>query len=656
MASQFFGLNIAYTGLLANNAALNTTANNISNVHTEGFSRQQTIQQAKDAIRVFQNYGCAGAGVDTLAIERVRDEFYDTKYWNNNQKVGEYGAKEYYMKQVETYLADDESTKGFKTIFDNMMVGGIQELMKDPSSDSAKEQFVGTASALTEFFRNLSGNMEALQRDINKEIKLKVDEINSLAGEIATLNTQINVVELSGGKANELRDRRDLLLDQLSEIVDIQVSETAITDLNNPDRETGAHRMLVKIAGGQTLIDSGEFNGLQCVARSGYEKLHLSDVDGLYNVYWENGQEFNLYNPAMGGALQGLIQMRDGTNGEYFHGEIAAVGTTADGKQDTVTIQVNQEYLQDLNKSNLSDQGGIIRLGNQEFYYESWAYNCNYDEKGKAVYSYTFTLSDGSKNESRVTNDRIGKTAAIGAGLSYQGLPYYMSQMNEWIRSFSYKFNEILKSGYNTAGSAGTMLFTGKHAIDAEQFNMPEDNDYNKFTYADYQDKVKELMADGMSEEDAKVKAGLTITNSDDSYYRLTAKNFTILDALEKNASQLATRKELSDGVEQDDLITELKSMAYDKKQMSFRGSNASEFLQCVLSDVALNASRANIFSQNFKDMAGVIDNQRISISGVDEDEEAINLVKFQNGYSLASKMIQTLTEIYDQLILSTGV
>ncbi len=658
MASQFFGLNIAYTGLLANNAALNTTANNISNVHTEGFSRQQTVQQAQEALRMFQTYGCAGAGVDTLAIERVRDEFYDTKYWNNNQKVGEYGAKEYYMKQIETYFADDAKTTGFKTIFDNMMISGIQELMKDPSSNSAKEQFVGTASALTEYFRNLSGNIEALQKDLNKEIKLKVDEINSLAGEIATLNTQINVVELSmqGTVANELRDRRDLLLDQLSEIVDIQVAEHPIMDLNNPDRETGANRFLVKIAGGQILVDTGEFNGLQCVARSNYEKTFQTDSEGLYDVYWENGQKFNLYNPAMGGTLQGLIQMRDGSNGEYFHGGITEIGTTQDGSRDTVTINVEAEYLQNLSMSNLSDNGGIIKLGNQEYYYDSWSYNCTFDDKGNAVYSYTFTLSDSSKNPGRVTNDRVGKDASIGAGLRYQGIPYYMNQMNEWIRSFSQKFNEILESGYNTDGSKGGMLFTGKHFVDGEQFDMPSATDYANYDYKAYQEQVEKLVASGMTAEDAKKQAGISVSDKDDSYYRLTAKNFTILEAMERDASLLATRKEVTDGVEQDDLLTELKNMAYDEKQMSFRGSNASEFLQCVLSDVALNASRANIFSQNFTDMAGVIDNQRISISGVDEDEEAINLVKYQNGYSLASKMIQTLTEIYDRLILQTGV
>ena len=118
----------------------------------------------------------------------------------------------------------------------------------------------------------------------------------------------------------------------------------------------------------------------------------------------------------------------------------------------------------------------------------------------------------------------------------------------------------------------------------------------------------------------------------------------------------MANRKNASDGVEQNDLLNDLKNLATDKRKMSFSGCNASEFLQCILSDVALNASRANTFYASFKDISNTIDNQRISISGVDEDEEAVNLVKYQNGYNLASKMIQTLTEIYDRLILETGV
>ena len=345
MASQFFGLNIAYKGLLASNAALNTTANNIANVQTEGYSRQQVQQQASTPIRVFQQYGCAGAGVDTLAIERVRDEFYDQKFWNNSSKIGEYDVKQYYMKQIEDYFDDDGVNTGFKTIFDKFMMTGMEELLKNPNDVNTKSQFIGAAGAVTEYFNGLAGNLENVQKDLNLEIKLKVDEINSLASEISTLNSQINTIELTGINANELRDQRSLLVDQLSKIIDVEVSETPIVDLNQPDRETGANRFMVKVAGGASLVDGNEYNGLECRSRKNYEKVNQTDIDGLYDVYWENGQEFSLYNASMRGALKGLVDLRDGNNSENFQGTISGVGTTDNGARDTVTIRVDKHYL-----------------------------------------------------------------------------------------------------------------------------------------------------------------------------------------------------------------------------------------------------------------------------------------------------------------------
>lgn len=661
MPSQFFGLNIAYTGLLASNAALNTTSNNIANVQTEGYSRQQVKQQAANPLRVFQTYGCAGAGVETIAIERVRDEFYDGRYWDNNAKVGEYGQKQYYMTQIENYFDDNGKNAGFKTVFDQLMTTGLQELMKNPNDATAKSQFVGYAGALAEYFNGVAANLQKLQKDVNQEIKLKVDEINSLAGEIANLNKQINTIELTGVKANELRDRRTLLIDQLSEVVDVETKEIPITDPNQPNRETGANRFIVRIAGGQTLVDDSEYNGLECVARTSYEKVNQTDIDGLYNVYWEDGQRFNLYNGAMGGALRGLIEMRDGNNAENFTGKIIDTGTTAGGANDTVTIQVSQSYLQDLNKCKLSDNGGIINLGNQEFYYDSWTYQIGYDDNGEEIHTYTFVLSDQQKNPSRVTNDRVGKVANIGASITYQGVPYYMSQMNEWVRTFSQKFNDILTAGYDSNGNAGVKLFTGDYATDDKQYEFED-----AYRYDLYLEKVEEAKKSYMENDPtltedealelARKNTKMTVSVSDDSYYQLTAMNFSVLSAMELDPRRLANRYDKGDGVEQNDLLEDIKDLAINKEKMSFRGCSSSEFLQCVLSDVALNAQRANTFYQNFKDVAGTIDTQRISISGVDEDEEAVNLVKYQNGYNLASKMIQTLTEIYDRLILETGV
>ncbi len=629
MPSQFFGLTIGYSGLLAANAALNTTGNNISNVETDGYSRQKVNQSAADALRVFTTYGCAGAGVEVLAIERIRDEFYDVKYWNNNTNTGEYSMKAYYMKQVEDYFADNSTIEGFKTIFDRMM-SALAEVQKQSGSDSTKAQFIGSASSLCDYFNSMAANMEQVQKDVNQEIKLKIDEINSIATEIATLNKQINTIELDGkAHANELRDARTKLLDELSAIVDVEVTETPIVDATNPDRYTGANRLIVRIAGGQTLVDSGDYRSLECVARKPEEKVNQSDIDGIYDVYWvanrltgDLGDQFNLYNGAMGGELRGLVQMRDGNNGENFQGTVNDIQTVVDGGKTykNVTVKVTKDYLLDMNKLTLSDTGGKINLGNQVFYFTEWSYNRDTQE-------YTFKI-DESINNANLTTTRMGKEATIGASVKYQGVPYYMAQMNEWIRTFSEAFNNILKEGYDVKGNQGILMFTGNHETDEEQY----------------------LFDEGLS----AIKN--TVSVKEDSYYRLTAKNASILKAMVNDPDLLATKVGQTEGVDEYKNVERLIKMINDKTQVSFRGASTAEFLTCILSDIALNTNSANTFHSNFTNVGKAIDNQRLSISGVDQDEEAVNLVKYQNAYNLASRMIQTMTEIYDRLILQTGV
>ena len=655
MSSQFFGLNIAYSGLLAANANLNTTANNIANVQTDGYSRQQVDTQAAYPIRTFQRYGCAGAGVDTLSVERIRDGFYDQKYWNNNSKLGEYNMKSYYMRELEDYFYDSGTNGGFSQIYDKLMITALEEIMKDPGSSSAKSQFVGYAGQLTDYFNQIVGNLQNVQKDVNSEIKIKIDDINSISGEIATLNEQITTIEMGGQKANELRDRRDLLIDRLSEIVDVETEELPVYDANDPTRETGAYRYIVKIAGGQPLVDAKEHNELICVARADYEKVNMTDINGLYDVYWENGEKFNLANARLGGELRGLVEMRDGNNSEFFNGTVTGTSVNGytdseGGLHDTVTVEVSADFLKDLNKSNLSDQGGIINLGNTEFYYDSWSYKVDIDSSGKATYSYTFVLSNEQElNPRHITNDRVGKPAKIGDDIGYEGVPYYMAQLNEWVRTFAQKFNDILKQGND---NTGTIMFTGDKPADDQQYFFPDQNTNGW--------RADTLLRAYNSTEDA-VKTStygesITVDVTDDSYYKLTAENFSILTAMVNDPTLMTNKFKAGDGVEQNDLLEALQDMTNAKDPLSFRGGTASGYLEGVLSDVALNASAANTGVQSYEAVQKAIGNTRLTVSGVDEDEEAVNLVKFQNAYNLSSKMISVFQEIYRRLILETGV
>ncbi len=601
MPSQFFGLYIAGSGLRASNAALNTTANNISNAQTNGYSRQQVTQQANNALRTFTTYGCAGAGVDTIAIERVRDSFYDVKYWNNNSKFGEFTAKQYYMRTIEDYFNDD-GTSGFKSIF-NKFSASLQSVTTNSSSDNSKAQFIAAAKSLTDYFNNMYGNLQELQKDIDLEIKQNVDQINSIAEEIATLNKQINVIELSGPKANELRDRRELLVDQLSEIVDVDITEMKIYDTHDPERETGATRYLVRIAGGQVLVDGNDYNNLTYQARATDQKVNQSDTDGLYKIMWENGNEFSLVNASMNGKLKGLAELRDGNNGSNFNGKVIGVDTT----KNTITVKVSDDFLKNMRACTLSDTGGVINIGNKLCYYSGWEFD------GKDT--YTFTMND---KVSPADADMDGKDVKTESKVKYQGIPYYMEQMNEWIRQFAEAVNNIFTSGVDANGDKGCILFTGISGS-GEEYEINDFTDTNK-------------------------------------YYELTAGNFTINSALIADASKLGTRSSVDVGVEECGQIKELISLLTSKDKFNFRNGTAGQMLEALLSDVALNASDANTFYNTYSGLRNSIDNQRNSISGVDEDEEAVSLVKFQNSYTLASKMIQTLTEVYDQLILRTGV
>ena len=248
MPSTFFGLTIAGSGLSAFQAAINTTANNISNVRTDGYSRQTANRVASEALRVHQKYGTAGSGVTTESITQMRDFYYDVKYWENNASLGYYDRKQYYMKQIETYFIDDDKNyqKGFSTILDTMF-SDLDTLHGKSGDINTRKQFIGSAQSLTGYFTEVSKELQDLQSSCNVEIQTTVGKMNNLASKIATLNRQIDQLEVKGGKANELRDQRALLIDELSQIVPVEVTEAPIKDTNNAERVTGLNYYRVKI-------------------------------------------------------------------------------------------------------------------------------------------------------------------------------------------------------------------------------------------------------------------------------------------------------------------------------------------------------------------------------------------------------------------------
>lgn len=610
MANTFFGLTIGTTGMHTANLGINTTAHNIANTETEGYSRQLIDIKADTPLRANGSYGMIGTGVSVISVAQQRDIYYDEKYRSNNTISGYYDSLDYYTKSIESYF-NEIQLEGFNSNF-NSFNNSLQELSKDPSSIAARTQTTNYAQSFCEYVNALDTSLSQLQENVNFEIKTMVDRINSYGVQIAGLTKQINSLEVTGEKANDIRDQRNLLIDELSNIVNISVSEKVVGDSG-----AGVTEYTVKI-GDATLVDTYEWNSMEVYSRK--DKISQSDIDGLYEIRWDNGQNFDgLHN---GGRIQSLFEVRDGNS------ELGFAGKTSASIGDKI-ITVTDTTVNSIDKLHIAEQG-LITINNKEYAYNG--FKVTKDSEGN--FEYEFALDD------EITKDYDEAEITIGRSIAYKGLAYYKQQLDEFARVYSRRFNELHRQGVDLNNDPGMDYFNCKNPVSGENY---------VFEYSD-DELADEIIVSSKTGEYA-------VPDEDKnygSYYFMTAKGFCVSDEIRSDASKLAASTDVINGESNNDLT--MKYIALKEDNMMFKQGKPSGFLQSLIAELGVDASKATSFSQNQSDIVSAIQNQRLSVSGVDIDEEAMNLVRYQNAYNLSAKVISTMNEIYDRLINYMGV
>ncbi len=663
MSSQFFGLNIGYSGLNVAASAENTVAHNVANANTEGYSRQVTVQSASDALRVYQGYGMTGTGVQVDKVKQLRDAYYDLKYWNNKADVGYYSTLNTYMSTVEKFYKDTDTIKGFTAVYSEGLFARLKTLADNPNDSTTRKNVVSAAEGLCEYFNQLSNSLKETQTQINGEIKTQVGQINTIAREVAALNKQINTLEIQGMAANDLRDKRANLIDQLSSFVDVTVREIPVKD-EGTGKETGANLYRVSISNGNTLVDGYECNQLECVSR---EKLYnQSDVDGLYDLRWSNTKNaFSCTASNLSGSLKALFLMRDGNNGENLQGKVLTSASSDDSFKlvvDSKTWSIFDEHMsldEVVSKLSLAEEG-YLTINGYGFNYKGFSVSMGTDNKSAII---EFTGVDKAEGFDKKLTDAAKTDAVVecGKAVDYKGVAYYQAEMNQWVRDFARVFNTIEKRGED---SNGDKLYVASGTAAEPKTNICFYKWYNKTTGEQMDLLETQLKKEyGESADLTEVKTYNAATTDADkvkayrNYYYLTAENFRVNSAIVDNVSLMSTTAGDAD-VDQSaaDIVNELILIKTDKTKMEFRGATSENYLAIILSDIAMDAMNAKNFKENFTNIEGAIEAQRLSVSGVDEDEEALDLIRYQKSYSLNSKVISVMAEIYDRLILQTGV
>lgn len=295
MGSSFFGFNIATSGLFVSQRALNVTAHNIANANTPGFSRQRLEIESSRPDTLPASQGMLGTGVEPLPVVQIRDEFLDKKVRDETTTSGEWGVREDVLEMIES-IFNEPSDSGITTVLDDYFAS-LQELSKGPENLTTRALVRQRGIALAENLRFTSESFREYQEQLDFDLETNITQVNSFAKEIADLNKQIYSSELDGSTANDLRDKRNYALDQLSEFVDINYYE---------DSE---ERFYVDV-NGHSLVSHFNYDTLELEERE--DLNHPEDAQGLHDIVWSDGSTFTIKS----GKIAGLIDMRDGISDE----------------------------------------------------------------------------------------------------------------------------------------------------------------------------------------------------------------------------------------------------------------------------------------------------------------------------------------------------
>ena len=306
-------LSIASQATQANKTALSTIGQNISNVNTEGYTRQRVNQVTRPDL----------SGVFVKDIERVTDKFLTQQVWTDTSSYNQVSTYADLSGRLDNSLG--ESSNSVSTALDSYF-GALQSVVDDPTAAPNRELFMAQAEALVQRFHSLDVNLKSQEATINDQMDSYASQINTLTTSIAELNGKISVAAGTGRSANDMLDQRDVLTDKLSAIVGITVVEQ------------GSEQYSIFIGNGQPLVIGSTAEKVVSVMGDSSPQKELALVNGKETV--------NINDELSGGKVGGLIQYREEALSEARNqlGLIAIGFAESMNEQHKLGIDLNNEF------------------------------------------------------------------------------------------------------------------------------------------------------------------------------------------------------------------------------------------------------------------------------------------------------------------------
>ncbi len=592
MSNLMASFNAGVSGLHTAQASLNVTAHNMANAQTEGYTRQQvmvTDSSYQTSVGLYNNKLQVGTGTQVALTRQVRNTFLDAQYRLQLGRQCFYEANSKAAEEVEDMLGELNG-EAFSLNVNNLFQA-LSDVATSPDSLVDKEELISVASKFVESAQVLQTELDAYQTSLNTEVKEEVDSINDCVSQISDLNDKIRKYEATGESANDYRDSRNQLLDQLSQYINIDVTEES---------------------DGTVLIYS---NGRYLLDQSIQYRLNVeyeSDTTKLLKPVWEDGDDFfytgsleySSLNDSDIGSLKGLLVARGNYSAKYTDVPIKP------NEDDYTSVRdynlAMDQYEKDVQTYNQSVGASVIMTVQSQL--DTLVHGIVTAVNDALCPNKEITIVDGNGNTStiRVLDE---ENALVGDDAdSTMGTEIFSRRSRD-------RYTTQTVTVVNDDGT------TSQQDVRVYTEEDPDD-EYSLYT-------LSQIVVNPTVLRDASTIP--SVYNSQQEYAGGYATNelMDIANALNQDIGTLSPISETT--------------------------YNVFNFYDGMVSQLAITGGIWNSIIDNQETTVTSLETERQNVMGVSTDEELSNLIKYQQCYNASSRYITTISEMLEYLIEKLG-
>ncbi|QFP42129.1 flagellar hook-associated protein FlgK [Borrelia miyamotoi] len=627
MDSTFSGIEIGKKSLLAHKDAMNTVGHNLTNTSKPGYSRQRVIMKTEMPIYTphlnrANKTGQLGQGIMIQSIERVRDDLLDIRIAEESQHLGYWKAKDKFISLLENIYNEPEEQSIRKRL--NDFWDSWQDLSRQPQGLAERNIILERGKSFAEIVRNRFHSLERIYIMANDEIKITTEEINNYLRNISDLNRQIAKAIAIKDQPNDLMDERDLLVDKLSNLIGISI-----------ENRRDPNEFLIHVDG-KHLIQGIIANELVLEAVNGPTRTK-------WNVLWKNGEPASIHT----GKLGALINVRN----NEIKNEINELNNMAIN----ITELINETHMlgYGLDKKN----GRIFFDQEYKLTDELGRYDSNGDGQFDSVQIFKINSTNEVFPEEKLGFSGILRFQEINKN-DFIEIPYLTTDTVQDI---------ISKINHSNAQVTARINSEGKFEIKAIK---EEEKDIAIF-------RIKHIEDSGLF---LTTYTGILNTSGAQGAYnyqnvnttnKLTNTSSYTISPSKNPAAWLKVFKEITEDPSK--IVSGIRTptnnipIGNNKAALSIasfansqimigKNETLNDYFANTASNIAIKGQIAEVTKNSQEQILKSLTDLRLSISGVNKDEELANMIEFQQSFIAASKFITVSAELVDTIINKMGV